>query len=87
MWENVFVTFGVLMAISLPFLIGVFVREYFKYKRQVGFQLTEVRKEIARLDNDAIREQQKRQQERIETLEAIVTDSKYELGNNISKLQ
>ena len=85
--EDVFVFFGVVMAISLPFLVGVFVREYFKYKREVGVQLIEVRKEIARLDSDAIREQQKRQQERIETLEAIVTDSKYELGNNISKLR
>ncbi len=85
--EDVFVVFGVVMAISMPFLIGGSVHEYFKYRREVGIQLIELRKEIARLDSDAIREQQKRQQERIETLEAIVTDSKYELDNNISKLK
>ncbi len=85
--EDVFVVFGVVMAVSMPFLIGGSVHEYFKYRREVGIQLIELRKEIARLDSDAIREQQKRQQERIETLEAIVTDSKYELDNNISKLK
>ena len=75
------------MAISLPFLIAVFVREYFKYRREVGLQLSEVRKEIAHLNNDALREQLEGQQERIETLEAIVTDTKYELEKNISKLR
>ncbi|MCZ6642000.1 MAG: hypothetical protein O7F71_10525 [Gammaproteobacteria bacterium] len=85
--EDVFIFFGIVMAMSLPFLIAGFVREYFKYRREVGLQLTEVRKEIAHLNNDELREQLEGQQERIETLEAIVTDTKYELEKNISKLR
>ena len=75
------------MAIGAPFLVGAFIHEYIKYKREVGEQLKDLRKEIKRRDSDALNERQMRQQERIETLEAIVTDSKFEVANNISKLQ
>ncbi len=85
--EDVFQFFGVVMAISMPFLLGAFIAEYFKYKREVGVHLKEVRIELAQLNNEALKQELAAQKERIETLEAIVTDSKYELDNKIQRLK
>ena len=45
--EDIFIVFGIVMAIAMPFLLGAFIAEYFKYKREVGIHLKEVRLELA----------------------------------------
>lgn len=85
--EDIFIVFGIVMAIAMPFLLGVFIAEYFKYKREVGVHLKEVRIELAHLNNEALKQELASHKERIETLETIVTDAKYELGNKIQRLR
>jgi len=78
--------FFVVVGISAPFLIGTFLVHYFRYRTEVGQSLSRLRAEMAALDNADLQAEVTALRHRIEALETIVTDQKYELGRTISRL-
>lgn len=77
--------FPIILAVSSPVLIIVFVVHYFRYRSQVAQQLGERASEMAASNRELEREVAKLR-ERVEVLEAIVTDSRHDLGRRISNL-
>ncbi len=79
--------FGVVvLAVSAPFLIGAFVRHYFRYRSMLAEQKHEAAGRIAEESHAELREQVAALKERVEVLEAIVTKENYELGRKIANL-
>jgi cell division protein FtsB len=81
MRELLFVT----LVVSAPFLIGIFLVHYFRYRSEAA-RVDAAAKESADADDAQLRQQVQRLQERVEVLEAIVTDTKYDLNRKISGL-
>ena len=76
----------VILTFSSPILIGIFISKYFKYKSELNNQLQELRKEIDEKNTVELQKEVESLRERTEVLERIVTDSKYDLDQKISKL-
>ncbi len=77
---------AVMLAIAAPFLIALFLKHYFNYRSEVAIQINKMKLEVSELDNAALRDQVADLQSRVETLEAVVTDSKYDLDKKIANL-
>ncbi|MBN1241001.1 MAG: nitrite reductase [Gammaproteobacteria bacterium] len=75
----------VMLTVSAPFLIGIFVIHYFRYRSEAA-RIAAAAKDSAEVADAALRQQVRRLQERVEVLEAIVTDTKYDLNRKISGL-
>jgi hypothetical protein len=69
----------IVLALSLPFLIAVFLKHYFAYK-------SEAARKLAANENEILRRQALDLQSRVKTLEAIVTDEGYTLRKQIANL-
>ncbi|MBB1294770.1 hypothetical protein H5200_22670 [Pseudoalteromonas sp. SG43-7] len=81
-----FELFLVMLALTSPILIIIFVRNYFNYKSEVNQKILALQKDT---DTEAVNNMQKRVEQlakRVIVLEKIVTDSKFELGQEISQL-
>ena len=76
----------VILTFSSPILIGIFISKYFKYKSELNGQLQQLRKEIDGKNTVELQKEIESLRERTEVLERIVTDSRFDLDQNISKL-
>ena len=76
----------VILTFSSPILIGIFISKYFKYKSELNGQLQQLRKEIDDKNTVELQKEIESLRERTEVLERIVTDSRFDLDQNISKL-
>jgi len=76
----------VILTFSSPILIGIFISKYFKYKSEMNSQLQDLRKEIDGKNTVELQKEVELLRERTEVLERIVTDSKFDLDQKISKL-
>ncbi len=72
----------VLLAVASPFLLALFLKQYFAYKSHTANQLAE----LAARDGKAQHQHLLRLQARIEALEAIVVDEGYDLKRRIAQL-
>jgi cell division protein FtsB len=70
---------------SVPFLIGIFVVHYFRFRSEAA-RVSAAAKDREDAEDAELRQQVQRLQERVEVLEAIVTDTKYDLGRKIASL-
>jgi cell division protein FtsB len=77
--------FPIILAVSSPVLIIVFVVHYFRYRSEVAQRIRTTARD-AEAENEELRRQIKGLRERVEVLEAIVTDKKYDLGSRIANL-
>lgn len=75
----------VVLTVSAPVLIGIFVVHYFRFRAETA-RLAAAASDKAEEDDAELRQQVDRLRERIEVLEAIVTDTKYDLNRKISGL-
>jgi hypothetical protein len=81
-----FELFLVMMALSSPILIIIFVRNYFNYKSEVNQKILALQKDS---DTEAVITIQEKVEvlvARVIVLEKIVTDSKFDLGQEINQL-
>lgn len=81
-----FELFLVIMALTSPILIIIFVRNYFNYKSEVNQKILALQKDS---DTEAVITMQERVEvlvARVIVLEKIVTDSKFDLGQQINQL-
>lgn len=81
-WE----VFSVMIAVSSPVLIIVFVVQYFRYRSVAARRVSETAQRRADEDSAELKRQIETLKQRIEVLETIVTDRKYELGAKIANL-
>lgn len=75
----------IMLAVTSPFLIGMFMVHYFKYRSQVTSQLYRDKERIDQ-ENAGFRRELKDLRERVEVLETIVTDKRYDLSTKIANL-
>jgi|GEM_PF-1507798 hypothetical protein len=78
--------FLVMMALTSPILIIIFVRNYFNYKSEVNQKILALQKES---DTDAEINMQKKVDvliKRVIVLEKIVTDGNFDLSHEINQL-
>jgi len=81
-----FELFLVMLALTSPILIIIFVRNYFKYKSEVNQKILALQKDS---DTEAVITMQQKVDglvARVIALEKIVTDSKFDLGQEINQL-
>ena len=81
-----FELFLVMMALTSPILIIIFVRNHFNYKSEVNQKILALQKDS---DTNAVIMMQERVEllvERVSVLEKIVTDNKFDLRNEINQL-
>lgn len=81
-----FELFLVMMALTSPILIIIFVRNYFHYKSEVNQKILALQKDS---DTEAVITMQEKVEvlvARVIVLEKIVTDSKFDLGQQINQL-
>jgi hypothetical protein len=81
-----FELFLVMLALTSPILIIIFVRHYFHYKSETNQKILALQKDS---DTDAVIKMQDRVEvlvARVIVLEKIVTDSKFDLGQQINQL-
>ncbi len=84
--QEAFVFLLVMLGLGAPFLIGLFLVHYFRYRAGVAERMTQMRKKMAELGTTELREQVEALQTRVEVLEAVVTDKKLELDEKIANL-
>lgn len=81
-----FELFLVMLALTSPILIIIFVRNYFNYKSEVNQKILALQKDS---DTEAVITMQEKVEvlvARVIVLEKIVTDSKFDLGLEINQL-
>ncbi len=76
----------VIVALASPFLIGLFLKHYFRYKSDVAGKLAKLDLKVAEANNEALHKLVVTLQSRVEVLEAIVTDEGYNLHRKIADL-
>jgi len=76
----------VILTLSSPILIAIFISKYFKYKSELNNQLQQLRNEIDGKNTTELQREVELLKERTAILERIVTDSKYDLDQKIAKL-
>jgi cell division protein FtsB len=77
--------FLIMVAVGSPFLIAIFMVNYFKYRSEVARRQSGDRERFER-ENDELKRHVANLRERVEVLEAIVTDKRYDLGVKIANL-
>ena len=78
--------FGVMMAVMAPVILIVFISEYFKYKKATSQKLAQMNKEIHENSTHDMEQEINTLRERVQVLEEIVTDRRYDLDRKISGL-
>ena len=77
----------VILTFASPILIGIFISKYFKYKSEVNAQLQALQNGLDSKTNLELQNEVKALKERLAAVEAIVTDSGYELNQKIANLK
>ncbi|WP_448556863.1 hypothetical protein [Thalassotalea montiporae] len=77
----------VILTFASPILIGIFISKYFKYKSEVNAQLKALQSGLDSKTNLELQNEVKALKERLAAVEAIVTDSGYELNQKIANLK
>ena len=78
--------FGVMMAVMAPIILIVFISEYFKYKKATSEKLARLNKEVHENSTKELEQEVEILRERIQVLEEIVTDRRFDLDRKISGL-
>ena len=78
--------FGVMMAVMAPIILIVFISEYFKYKKATSEKLARLNKEVHENSTKELEQEVETLRERIQVLEEIVTDRRFDLDRKISGL-
>lgn len=84
--NDVLELFLIMLSVSSPVLIIVLVVQYFRYRALVAQRSAESAREAAALRNGELEREVAELRQRVEVLEAIVTDDKYDLGRKIASL-
>lgn len=84
--EGIFIFAVFLLAATSPILIAVFLKQYFRYKSETNNKLADLDLKLAQSQNDLLQKRVVDLQSRVEVLERIVTDKRYELNQEISNL-
>ncbi len=74
----------VVLVCASPFLVGIFLQQYFKYKTETASKLAEIELALTQNQNELLQHRVTQLQKRMEVLERIVTDDSYELTQQIS---
>ena len=78
--------FGIMMAVMGPVILIVFISEYFKYKKATSEKLARLNKEVHANSTKKLEQEVATLKERIQVLEEIVTDRRFDLNRKISSL-
>jgi len=78
--------FGVMMAVMAPIIMIVFISEYFKYKKATSEKLARLNKEVHENSSRELEQEIATLRERVQVLEEIVTDRRFDLERKISGL-
>ena len=85
--EGIFIFAIFLIAVTSPVLITTFLKQYFRYKSETTNKLAELDLKLAQGQNDLLQKRMVDLQTRVEVLERIVTDNRFELNQEISNLR
>ena len=85
--EGIFIFAIFLIAVTSPVLITTFLKQYFRYKSETTNKLAELDLKLAQGQNDLLQKRMVDLQTRVEVLERIVTDNRFELNQAISNLR
>ncbi|MEX0902911.1 MAG: hypothetical protein WDZ76_09345 [Pseudohongiellaceae bacterium] len=78
--------FGVMMAIFVPITMLIFVIKYMENKRLLNDKLARMRIDLERNNNAELEKEVQSLRERVEVLEQIVTDTRFDLHSKIQSL-
>ena len=78
--------FLVMMSVMSPVIVIVFITQYFKYKKQTSAKIEEMRQKLNENPNKELEKEVAVLEDRIQVLERIVTDSRYDLDRKIANL-
>ena len=84
--SSVLQLFGVMLAVVFPFILIVFITEYFKYKKNTNEKLGALRQELNKNSTEDLEKEVAELKERVIVLESIVTDRSYNLVRKIGNL-
>lgn len=85
--EGILIFALVVLVLASPFLVGLLLKQYFRYKSETASKLAELELAVSHGKNELLQHQVTKLQSRVEVLERIVTDDRYELTQQISQLQ
>ncbi len=77
----------ILLACTMPVLAIIAVAKFFKYKEQTAHHLHNLRTEIDLASKTELKREVQELRERVQVLEAIITDSKYNLMQEFDNLE
>lgn len=77
----------VMVAVGSPIFIVVFIIQYFKYRTEIRSQLSELKQELDVRSSEELHADISDLKERVQSLEKIVTNGKYELLRDIERLE
>ena len=78
--------FGVMMALTVPLFLILFVQEYFKTKRTTNSRFSQMKQELEERSTEELEKEVASLKERVIVLESIVTDRGFDLERKISSL-
>jgi len=78
--------FGVMLAVVFPFILIVFIIEYFKHKKNTSEKFWVLKQELNKNSNEDLEKEITALGERVIVLESIVTDRSYNLERKIGNL-
>lgn len=76
-----------MLAIGSPIIVIVFIVQYFRYKADVNARLAELQLDIDSKATKELQDEVARLKERLNTVEMIVTDTNYELLQNLKAME
>lgn len=76
-----------MLAIGSPIIVIVFIVQYFRYKADVNARLAELQLDIDGKATKELQDEVARLKERLNTVEMIVTDTNYELLQNLKAME
>lgn len=77
----------IMVAVSSPILLIVFIVTYFRYKAKVNDRLATIKQQVDTQATEELRREVDQLKERTRVLEEIVTDGKYELLRDFQSIQ
>ena len=78
--------FGIMMAVMTPVILIVLISHYFSYKKSTAATLSKLKKEIHEASNEDLEKELSNLKERVQVLEEIVTDRRFDLDRKIGNL-
>lgn len=85
--SEAFELFLVIAAVSSPAFIIIFIKYYFRYKSELSARMTGLKHQMDSHATEKLTEEVRQLKERLEVLETIVTDNRFELYQDFKTLQ